>query len=145
MAEVRTAVVYRTITAHPFGFTFFDPEKEAEELARVEADPFSVFQHPYDGGEGIQIVEIPILRFTPKGYWVRRVDGPRYGTVVFINREHQKRYAYETRKEAVESFLIRRRRWKGHLQRSLDRCEREAEHGTLLAEKLAQFEKEIQS
>lgn len=132
-----TDVLYRVVSTRVYNVTWFEdaPDKK-------EPDPYTVLQQMRDTGEdirtseGITIAEIPILYRTPKGCWVERIDGPQCGSKVFINWDHQKKYAYRSRHDAVKSFLIRRRAWLKYIDRSRERCKREMEQGLELADRI---------
>jgi len=65
-----------------------------------------------------------IVAYTPQGYWL---GSPGYKTVSgkvvppnksrWINASSKKRYAYPTKREAIESFLLRKKRYVIHCER----------------------------
>lgn len=93
----------------------------------------------YDFADGeystaeVEFDEWRVARLTPRGYWVVP-DGCwhhiEYGWLVFgkdwpydkrfILDGSRRRWAYPTREQAAESFLIRKQRQIGHLERQLE-------------------------
>lgn len=60
----------------------------------------------------ICVYEIIVTKETPKGYWID--DGEKW-----VSKTATKRYAYPTHKEAIHSFLHRKRRQVAILKTSL--------------------------
>lgn len=66
-------------------------------------------------GETILCVELPVLRETPKGKWV-----DEYGISKFVLNDSHKRYAHETKINALVSFIARKTRQLGILKAQHD-------------------------
>lgn len=72
------------------------------------AAPLDEYDNPIPGGGRItlEVMTIPILKHTPKGVWIGYTeDGKR-----FVRNEGKKKFACATMKEALESFIARKKR-----------------------------------
>ena len=67
----------------------------------------------------VRLSEFHILKETPKGYWI---DDP-YRAKRFVLKEGKKRYAYPTKKLALESLNARTKRRKSILTTQLKVCD----------------------
>ena len=57
---------------------------------------------------------------TPKGYWIRPLVGGYFGIrEKWIPKVSRKRYAYPTKEEALESFILRKKRQIQYLKNQL--------------------------
>lgn len=65
----------------------------------------------------VEIIELEVLRHTPKGVWLRYGFGKK-----FVLRDARKRFACPTPKEAHESFFARQQAHIAHLQAKIDNC-----------------------
>lgn len=60
------------------------------------------------GDRKVHLVELDVIKRTPKGVWLH----DRYGRLRFVLESAKRRYACPTKKEAIISFLARKRRQK---------------------------------
>lgn len=76
---------------------------------RYDAERFCIGIDQFDRSMGtrveVRLRQFPILRHTPKGFWI-----DVYGTPRFVRREGQRRYALLTEPEARDSFQARKKR-----------------------------------
>ena len=55
--------------------------------------------------------EYDILKETPKGYWIGYKDvNPDFNGKRWVSKTAKKRYAYPSKKEALESYILRSKR-----------------------------------
>lgn len=71
---------------------------------------------------GIYLETFTVLRHTPKGVWLALYAGDEKGK--FVLNGKGKRYAYNNKEDAMESYKIRRQRRVRYLKRDLERAER---------------------
>jgi hypothetical protein len=84
--------------------------------SRVE-DGTCLFRY-VDYGYAVRCHEYDISKATPKGYWITVSHRERF---VLQPRGGEARYAYPTRKEAWNSYRIRKNRQRGYLENTLER------------------------
>jgi len=71
------------------------------------------------GGIEITLVEIPIIKTTPRGVWI----GWGTGWKKFILNDAKKKWAHPTKEAALESFKCRKRRQIAILQHQINVAE----------------------
>jgi hypothetical protein len=87
-----------------------------------------LFRCDANGGSTVYCYGYKILKETPKGCWImdRWSDGEDLASNVkfkkFVLNSGKKRFAHETRREAIESFLARKRRQYEIIIASLEKC-----------------------
>ena len=54
--------------------------------------------------------EFELLKETPKGYWINLFPDQLIPTKKWVSKDAKKRYAYPTKKEALNSFIARKKR-----------------------------------
>lgn len=87
----------------------------------------------------VKCEEYRLDRVTPKGYWIKALRWSSNGKQkVWISKTGKKRHAYPTRKEALESFLIRARHRKNHLTAQLRQVNDAVAYATENKDKLLQ-------
>lgn len=69
----------------------------------------------------VKCEEFNVRRTTPKGYWIRSPHAYRGGER-WVSNYSKKRYAYPTKKEALISFIARKRRQIGILSYQLEKA-----------------------
>jgi hypothetical protein len=79
-----------------------------EDRREADWDPWAEFEQPNTSHCVVRICELPVLKHTPKGVWVKTNYGWRRGR--FILHTSTKRYACATLEEAYQSFLARKER-----------------------------------
>jgi len=84
-------------------------------LWRVQA------QYNEDGIKDIIIFTIPIIKYTPHGYWIQLND---YSKKRWVSAETTKRYAYPTKKQSLFGFIKRREQNIRFLLNSIKNSER---------------------
>lgn len=57
----------------------------------------------------IEFTEYEVIKLTPKGIWINKVHFPRHEKK-FVLLSARKRYAYETKKQALYAFIKRKER-----------------------------------
>ena len=74
---------------------------------------------PYVGPPRLDVIlsEYPVTRITSKGVWLNI-----YGTKKFILSHARKRFAYPTKSEALESFIMRKKRQITICNTQIERC-----------------------
>lgn len=97
------------------------------------AAPLDEFERPIGSGRAaIQVAEYPVLKKTKKGVWLLLPSGDRR----FVRSDANKKFAASSYKEALESFLARKRRQQKILQARLKHIDevlnlvRRNEHGS---------------
>lgn len=75
----------------------------------------------------IKLEEWKVIKETPKGYWINRMSGIWWGGKRWVSKTSRKRFAYPTKEEALESFLIRKKAHIKHLKRNLTNAEKALE------------------
>lgn len=60
-----------------------------------------------------------LLRETPKGYWITIDSTYFYSWKKWISKDSRKRYAYPTKEEALNSFIIRKKKQIKHCERDM--------------------------
>ncbi len=59
----------------------------------------------------LDCIEYDLFKETPKGYWIKEKQFPNFfsykDTKKWISKTSRKRYAYPTKKEACDSYIIR--------------------------------------
>lgn len=97
------------------------------ERAKI-GDPFYRYVDPYDT-DSIHLCteEWRVDKITPAGYWIES-----YGERKFVLAGGGKRYAYPSKEEALDSYIIRKNRQLQHLAST----KHKAEHGLFLAKEL---------
>ena len=59
----------------------------------------------------VELSEFVLDKETPKGYWIRPLYGGYLGLwKKWIPKKSRKRYAYPTKKEALDSFIARKKK-----------------------------------
>jgi len=71
---------------------------------------------------GIWCREYRLKKETPKGYWIVNAEGVEYDRK-WVSKTTKKRYAYPTRREAMDSFLARTKCRISILNRQAKECE----------------------
>lgn len=66
---------------------------------------FRYHDTPTEDGMRVYLERLPLLRTTPKGVWLRNYVSDR-----FVLNDARKRFAYPTEKEALQSFIMRKKR-----------------------------------
>jgi hypothetical protein len=71
---------------------------------------------------GMWCREYRLKEETPKGYWIVNAEGVEYDRK-WVSKTAKKRYAYPTKREAMDSFLARTKRRISILNRQAKECE----------------------
>lgn len=69
--------------------------------------------------------EFNLFKETPKGYWIGyggSFSGKLRGNAIWVSKTSKKRFAYPTKEEALNSFMIRINRRMNYLQEDLRIC-----------------------
>jgi len=117
-------------------FNLLDLVKEGEpELRESWFEPLEgehLFRVSNSREENVLYLEAcKVLRRTKKGCWVSSWEGEK-----FINFDWHKRYAYETKKAALKSFIARRKRQIAMLAAQRDRAVKQLETAEALLKEL---------
>lgn len=62
-----------------------------------------------------RLLTIPIVKETPKGYWVQQYFGKKR----FCLNDARKKWAYRTKEDALQSYIIRKKREIERAERTL--------------------------
>lgn len=74
----------------------------------------------YGATLSLEITEFKLVRETPKGYWISPdLEYFHFSEKRWIPKVSRKRYAYPTKKEALDSFIIRKQHQITHCERDL--------------------------
>lgn len=77
-------------------------------------------------GPRLELFAFPVVRWTPKGAWIKDIHGRRpLNVLVGLSNPHHKQYASRTALEAVDQLRERRRRQVWVLGRQLARAQEE--------------------
>lgn len=88
-------------------------------------DEFDFFHMASYDNVSLKLEEWDVVKETPKGYWIRQNIEPFWASDdMWVSKTSRKRFAYPTKEEALESFLIRKRKYLGHLERNLTNTKR---------------------
>jgi hypothetical protein len=82
---------------------------DAVQYARMESDEFVAPVMPYIQ---LQLSTFNLFKETSKGYWIGYGsigDRKLRSNARWVSKTSKKRYAYPTRKEALESFILRKK------------------------------------
>lgn len=69
--------------------------------------------------------QLNLIKETPKGYWIGygfNIPGNLRSEAKWVSKTSRKRYAYPTKREAIESFIARKRLQKRILKDRLEFC-----------------------
>lgn len=78
-----------------------------------------IYWYRYDGYEYVSCSPYKVLRHTNKGVWLEMGYGIK---PKFVLNNARKRFAYPTKKEALESFRMRKLRQIEYCQNMVTRC-----------------------
>ena len=133
-----------------------DKEKHPETFYRYETYQEASYNDEYGHASygsvaKIRLNEYKLVRVTPRGYWIIEDIHIWNGEISDYNMKHskkwipkksRKRYAYPTKEEAIESFMIRMSCWKQHLESKHRFVERSIMLGDIEKQKLKNEEKQ---
>ena len=133
-----------------------DKEKHPETFYRYETYQEASYNDEYGHASygsvaKIRLNEYKLVRVTPRGYWIIEDIHIWNGEISdytmkhckkWIPKKSRKRYAYPTKEEAIESFMIRMSYWKQHLESKHRFAERSIRLGGIEMEKLKNEEKQ---
>lgn len=71
--------------------------------------PQVFYRYTYEYG-GLVLNTFDFIRETPQGYWIKSSETWKSPPERWIPKVSRKRYAYPTKKEALNSYIIRSRR-----------------------------------
>lgn len=71
------------------------------------------------GQKRIELIEFETVKETDCGYWIREKSGNAYSKKRFVLRLGRKKFAYPTKKEAFNSFVIRTKKSLGYAKRDM--------------------------
>lgn len=78
----------------------------------------------YSIGPIIECDEYKVVKETPKGYWIRLGIGDFLGSETrWVGKEHRKKFAHLTKRDALKSFIARKSRQCSILSAQLKRAE----------------------
>jgi len=88
----------------------------------------------YTSQINIEVITFDVIKETPKGVWIGGTWGyyPNYQRKKFVNLEARKKFACETKEEALISFIARKNAQIGILKNQLNRTEEAYKKGTIL-------------
>jgi hypothetical protein len=120
-AEVSTSS--QTITKPNVIGSFY--RYEAVEYASIGYD--GEYESPKFPNPKVELREFNLWKETPKGYWIgygnANWTGKLKGFGHWVSKTTRKRFAYPTKKEALENFIKRNERRVKILSRQLETCE----------------------
>ena len=96
------------------------PEILYRAFAEQDGESFSFFESKLTEGK-VWYEEYHVIRFTPTGCYVKL-----YGYIEkWVSLTHRKRFAYPTKKEALDNLVGRRQKWLRILEKQREKCEAE--------------------
>jgi len=107
--------------------TFYRYETDVNSMGGF--DQFENFVHTGNSVD-VKLREFSLVAEIPKGYWIGDAETGWFKK--WIRKKSKKRYAYPSKEEALNSYLIRTRNRVGYLQRDL----KNAEKALKIAEKI---------
>ncbi len=88
---------------------------------------YRYFSMLFTDGPRVILAEFNLIKETPCGWWIQRMDQWNYLTENkrWVSKTTRKRYAYPTKEEALVNFKARKRRQIAILEYQLDRAKQE--------------------